>query len=154
MKCFCATFFFFSLTSISVQKVSEFTPSWRSQGQAVVLLSEEETNLALNSRGITQKRRSAYWKQGPIVISVIQEGWRTGRSCEVIGSWRSGRGRGRPRWGTPCEGYSGLHYGASTEAPRSPSTNACSPWIPSGGIPAALFALLTAVCNTATQQTS
>lgn len=152
MKCFCATFFFFSLTSISVQKVSEFTPSWRSQGRAVVLLSEEETNLALNSRGITPKRRSAYWKQGPIVISVIQEGWRTRRSCEVIGSWRSGRGR--PRWGTPCEGYSGLHYGASTEAPRSPSTNACSPWIPSGGIPAALFALLTAVCNTATQQTS
>lgn len=142
IKCVCATFFLQSVAS--VQTVSEFIQSWRSQGQAVVLLSEQETNMAPYSRGITQTWGSASWKQGPIVIWVRREGWRRCQSCEVTGGWRSGRGRWR--WGTLCGGYSGLRYGASTAAPHSPWTNACSPWTPSEETPAAWPALWTAAC--------
>lgn len=156
----CNFFFFFphfpAVYSISVQRLSEFIQSWRSHGRAL-LLSKEETNMALNSRGIPQKkekrRGSASLKQEPIVIWVTQEGWRTGRRFEATGGWRSGTGRWW-RWVTPCAGYSGLRYGASTAAPRSPSTSACSLWTPSEGTPAALLVLSTAACNVQTPEAS
>lgn len=54
--------------------------------------------------------------------------------------------------GTLGVGYSGLHCEVSRGAPRSPSTNACSPLTPSGEIPAALLVQSTVACCTATQQ--
>lgn len=48
-------------------------------------------------------------------------------------------------------GYSSLHYGASTAAPRSPWTDACSPWTPYEETPAAWPALSTAACGASTQ---
>lgn len=93
-------FFFFSIPpTLRSGRVYPIPEEPRSDSRK---LSKEETTWVLIP-GEGSKRRSAYWKQGPIVIWVTQQGWRTGRSCEVIGGWRNGKGR--MMWGTPCGGY-------------------------------------------------
>lgn len=66
----------FILCRVAVQKVLEFIQSRKSQAQAVVLLSEQETNMAPCCRRTTQGTASASRKHRPVVIWVRRESWR------------------------------------------------------------------------------